>query len=181
MRDVAFSRALDAARPAFRSPGIRMRVTPRRNSPHRQENELITTNAITGTIAAGVTALMTAAAAPASATTTASTATWTQTIGACSSSGDHAACALNVQASRPAIMRVLITATPGQAIKGQYSFQCSNRNHGAGTAGAFDSLGPLSFTLRPKIANPVTCSLSLQGHLPGAGKLAVSVTATNKR
>jgi hypothetical protein len=151
---------------------------------------LITTKAIAGAIAAGAAALVTVAAAPASASTaavsaaparTATAAMWTQTIGSCSSSGDHAVCALNVQASRPAIMHAHLTATPGQAIKGQYSFQCSNRNHSTGVIGLFDSRGPLSFKLRPRIANPVTCSLSLQGHLPGSGKLKVSVTATYKR
>jgi hypothetical protein len=152
---------------------------------------LITTNAIAGTIAVGAAALVTLAAVPASASTAAvraapartaaTAATRTQTIGSCSSSGDHAACALNVHANRPAIMHARLTATPDQAIKGRFAFQCSNRNHeGAGEAGVFDSRGPIRLRLRPGIANPVTCSLSLRGHLPGSGKLRVSVTATYK-
>jgi hypothetical protein len=136
----------------------------------------------------GAAALVTAAAVPALASTArvsaapartaATAATRTQALGSCGSNGDHAACALNVQANRPAIMHAYLTATPDQAIKGQYTFQCANRNHGAGAAGVFDSRSPLTFRLQPKIANPVTCSLSLHGHLPGSGKLQVSVTAT---
>lgn len=151
---------------------------------------MITRNTIAGAIAVGATALVTAAAVPASASTvpvsaapartSATAAPRTQTLGSCSSNGDHAACALNVQANRPAIMHAYLTATPDQAIKGQYTFQCSNRNHGAGAAGVFDSRSPLSFRLRPRIANPVTCSVSLHGRLPGSGKLQVSVTATYK-
>jgi len=151
---------------------------------------LITRNAIAGTIAVGAAAALAMAAVPASASTApasaaqtaVSAATRTQTIGSCSASGDHAACALNVQANRPVIMHAHITATPARVIKGRFSFQCSNRNHeGAGEVGVFDSRGPIRLRLRPGIANPVSCSLSLHGHLPGSGKLHVSVTATYKR
>jgi hypothetical protein len=139
----------------------------------------------------GATALGTVAAVPASATTapvraasartTLTPPTRTHTIGSCSSSGDHAACALNVRASRPVMMHAYLTATPNQAIEGQYSFACARGNRGAGAVGTFDSRGPLRFKLRPGIAHPVTCSHSLQGHLPGSGKLQVSVTTTYKR
>ncbi len=147
-------------------------------------------NTIAGMIVVGATALVTvpvvhasASTAPVSAAparTAVTAATRTQTIGSCGANGDHAACALNVQANRPAIMHAYITATPGQVIKGHYIFQCSNHNHGAGSVGFFDSRGPRSFKLRPGIANPVSCALSLQGQLPGGGKLQVSVTATYK-
>jgi hypothetical protein len=77
-------------------------------------------------------------------------------------------------------MHAHITATPDQVIKGSYTIQCSGHSHGAGTVGVFDSRGPLRIKLRPGIANPVSCALSLHGHLPGGGKLQVSVTATRK-
>ena len=150
----------------------------------------MTRNAIAGVIAMGATALVTVAAVPASATTapvraasartTPTAPTRTHTIGSCSSSGDHAACALNVRASRPVMMHAYLTATPNQAIEGQYTLACAHGDRGAGAGGTFDSRGPLRFKLRPGIAHPVTCSLSLQGHLPGSGKLQVSVTTTYK-
>lgn len=70
-------------------------------------------------------------------------------------------------------MHAYITATPDQAIKGQYTFQCSNRDRGAGAVGVFDSRGPLSFKLPPGIANPVSCALSLQGHLLGSAQAVI--------
>jgi hypothetical protein len=138
---------------------------------------LITRNAVAGTIAVGATALMTVAAVPASA----STATRTQTIGSCVATGSRAGCALNVQANKPVIMHARVTATPNQTIKGQFSFTCSKGNHGAGSAGAFDSRGPHNLKLTPGIAKPTSCSLSIAGHLPKhSGKLQVTVTATYK-
>ena len=150
----------------------------------------MTRNAISGVIAVAATALVTAAAVPASATTapvsaasartTPTAPTRTHTVGSCSSSGDHAACALNVRASRPVMMHAYLTATPNQAIEGQYTLVCAHGDRGSGSGGTFDSRGPLRFQLRPGIAHPVTCSLSLQGHLHGSGKLRVSVTTTDK-
>ena len=88
----------------------------------------MTRNAIAGVMAMGATALVTVAAVPASATTapvraasartTLTALTQTHTIGSCSSSGDHAACALNVRARRPVMMHAYLTATPNQAIEG---------------------------------------------------------------
>ena len=78
------------------------------------------------------------------------------------------------------MMHAYLTATPDQAIKGQYNFACARGDRGVGAVGTFDSRRPLSFKLRPGLAHPVTCSLSLQGHLPGSGKLQVSVTTTYK-
>ena len=142
-----------------------------------------TRNAIATAIAAGTTVLVAVAAVPASASTAtvSAAATRARTIGSCSASGDHAACALTVQANRPALMHAYITAAPKQVIKGQYTFQCSKAGHGAGETGTFDSKGPLKITLRPGFADPASCSISLQGHLPGSGKLQVSVTVTDKR
>jgi hypothetical protein len=138
---------------------------------------LITRNAVAASVAVGATALMTVAAVPA----LASTATRTQTIGSCVASGDHAACALSVQANKPVIMHARITAAPNQTIKGQYNFACSKAGKGAGTVGTFDSRGPHNFKLTPAIAKPTSCSLSIAGHLAAhSGKLQVTVTATYK-
>lgn len=151
---------------------------------------MITRNAIAGIIAVGAIALVTATVIPASASTApvsaasprsaVTAATRTQTIGSCSASGGHAACALNVHANRPAVMHAHLTATPEQVIKGHFNFQCSRPGAGAGAVGNFDSRGPFRFKLRPGIANPVSCALSLHGHLPSSGKLQVSVTVTYK-
>ena len=142
-----------------------------------------TRNAIAAVIAAGATVFVTLAAVPASASsgTASTTAGRTRTIGSCGAAGDHAACALSVQANRPALLHAYLTATPNQVIKGSYSFQCAKDGAGAGAGGSFDSKGPFKFNLRPGFANPATCSLRLQGRLPGSGRLHFSVTVTEKK
>jgi hypothetical protein len=133
-------------------------------------------NAAAGLAAVGATALVTLAVVPASA----ATATQTKTVGSCTATGTHAACALTVQANRPVIMHARLTAAPDQVVKGQFTFSCSAGNHGTGELGTFDSRHPIRLKLRPGLAHPVSCSLGLQGHLRRSGQLQVAVTATFK-
>jgi hypothetical protein len=144
---------------------------------------LIIKNAIGAVIAVGTTALLAVTVVPASASSAVASAATTRgrTIESCDAAGEHTACALNAQASHPLLMHAYLTATPNQVIKGTYTFGCSKTGHGAGEVGNLDSKGPLKLTLRPGFASPVSCSLSLQAHLPGSGKLQVSVTVTDKK
>jgi hypothetical protein len=144
---------------------------------------LITRSTIAGTIAVSAAALVAVLAVPASASTGATAATRTTTIGSCTATGEHASCALNVQANQPLLMHAKATATPNQVIKGQFGFSCHRGSMGVGIVGAFDSRGPFKQKLVPTIANPTSCSLNIQGRLPSShgGKLQFTITATFKK
>jgi hypothetical protein len=93
--------------------------------------------------------------------------TRTHTIGSCSSSGDHAACALNVRASRPVMMHAYLTATPNQAMEGQYTLVCAHGDRGAG--GTFDSRARSDSSCAPESPTRLPAHSASKDICPPAG------------
>lgn len=100
------------------------------------------------------------------------------TAGSCYAQGDYATCDASGTATRPATIRVHVSASPSQSVSVNWTMTCSQGMGAGGRSGQFNAQTTVNRVISHPYAHPDSCVVAAGSQLSSSGNLHVWITYT---